>query len=115
MVITDTGHRATLRNDVLEVFEKVENLLRRHRIIVFRLYERNLIVTLTSHGEALREMAVDIPGEMTKCLVLTREERITLYRLLYKLLDTSEEDKQQINSGEFRNTLEKPLQNIFFC
>lgn len=48
--------------------------------------ERNLIVSITPEGEALQEQAVDIPGEMSKCLVLSKEETVTLYHLLYKML-----------------------------
>ena len=49
--------------------------------------ERNLIVTITPQGEALREQAVTIPGEMAKCCNLEPEEAQTMYRLLYKLLE----------------------------
>lgn len=48
--------------------------------------ERNLIVSITDKGAELRQQAVDIPGEMSKCLVLSKEETVTLYHLLYKML-----------------------------
>ena len=48
--------------------------------------ERNLIVSITEAGETLREQTVNIPGEMEKCVNLNIEERVELYRLLYKLL-----------------------------
>jgi len=48
--------------------------------------ERNLIVIITEAGYALQEKAVHIPVEMAKCLVLTKEETLTLYHLLYKML-----------------------------
>lgn len=48
--------------------------------------ERNLIVTITEEGEALRERAVNIPEEMIKLVNLEPEEIKTLYHLLYKLL-----------------------------
>jgi len=51
--------------------------------------ERNLIVTLTEKGEALRDKAVDIPAKMGACISLTEEEFKTLYSLLYKLLGTT--------------------------
>ena len=53
--------------------------------------ERNLIVRITDQGLALREKALHIPAEMAKCLVLTKEETVTLYRLLYKMLTYIEE------------------------
>ena len=49
--------------------------------------ERNLIVTITENGEALRERALHIPAEMTKCVNLPREDIRELYRMLYKLLE----------------------------
>lgn len=48
--------------------------------------ERNLIVTITPEGEALREKAVEIPEKMSQCVVLEPEEAMTLYQILYKLL-----------------------------
>lgn len=49
--------------------------------------ERNLIVTITEQGENLREKAVSVPGRIAQCVMLEPEEAMTLYRLLYKLLD----------------------------
>lgn len=49
--------------------------------------ERNLIVTITKQGEGLREKAVTVPDKIAQCVVLEPEEAMTLYRLLYKLLD----------------------------
>ena len=50
--------------------------------------ERSLIVSLTEEGAALRERALDVPRQMAACVSLTPEESVTLYKLLYKLLDT---------------------------
>ena len=49
--------------------------------------ERNLIVAVTPQGMALREEALRIPGELSKCLCLTGDEARILYGLLYKLLE----------------------------
>ncbi|MBQ9762576.1 MAG: MarR family transcriptional regulator [Oscillospiraceae bacterium] len=54
--------------------------------------ERNLIVTLTEKGEKLREAALNIPTEMAKCVNLTPEESLTLYKLLYKLLPSNSDE-----------------------
>ena len=54
------------------------------------LDERNLIVSLTSAGEAMKDAAISIPKEMAKCVNLSQDEAITLYRLLYKLLGRNE-------------------------
>ena len=52
--------------------------------------ERSLIITLTAAGEALKERAVTIPGEMAKCVSLEPGEAVELYRLLYKMLGETE-------------------------
>jgi len=53
--------------------------------------ERNLIVTVTEQGEVLKERALSIPAEMAKCVTLNAEDTLTLYRLLYKLLDAEKD------------------------
>ena len=50
--------------------------------------ERNLVVTLTDAGLALRDRAACIPGQMGKCICLSPEDAGTLYRILYQLLDS---------------------------
>ena len=49
--------------------------------------ERNLIVTISDQGEDLREKAAEVPGKISQCMALDIEEAMTLYRILYKLLD----------------------------
>lgn len=49
--------------------------------------ERNLIVTLTDMGEAMRDDALHIPAEMTKCINLPRDDIRELYRMLYQMLE----------------------------
>lgn len=53
--------------------------------------ERNLLLTITEQGMALREKAVHIPYELVKHVNLTPQEARELYRLLYKLLEIIEE------------------------
>ena len=48
--------------------------------------ERNLVVTLTDAGLALRDRAACIPGQMSQCICLSPEDAGTLYRILYQLL-----------------------------
>ena len=50
--------------------------------------ERNLIVTITREGEALKEKAVSVPEAMAKCSRLEPEEAAMLYQILYKMLGT---------------------------
>lgn len=52
--------------------------------------ERNLRITITDKGEALKEEAVKIPKKMNGCVSLSAEEAKTLYTLLHKMLDTFE-------------------------
>ena len=49
--------------------------------------ERNLIVTITEAGEDLKDAALHIPVEMTKCINLPREEIRELYRMLHQMLE----------------------------
>ena len=51
------------------------------------LDERNLIVTITELGESMRDRALHIPEEMTKCINLPREDIRELYRMLHLLLE----------------------------
>ena len=51
------------------------------------LDERNLIVTITELGESMRDQALHIPEEMTKCINLPREDIRELYRMLPQLLE----------------------------
>ena len=48
--------------------------------------ERNLVVSLTDAGLALRDRAACIPGQMGQCICLSPEDAKTLYRILYQLL-----------------------------
>ncbi|MBQ8238176.1 MAG: MarR family transcriptional regulator [Oscillospiraceae bacterium] len=48
--------------------------------------ERNLIVTITEAGEALREKALAVPAQVARCSNLEPEEAAILYRILYKML-----------------------------
>ena len=56
--------------------------------------ERNLFISLTEEGKALRDEALHIPGELEKCVELDQEERVTLYKLLYKLLTYVEKEEK---------------------
>lgn len=53
--------------------------------------ERNLIVSITEEGEALKDKAVHIPKAMSESLsVISGNEIIDLYNTLYKLLGRPE-------------------------
>ena len=49
--------------------------------------ERNLIVSVTEEGLALRDKALDIPKKVVGCIQLEKEEAKELYVLLHKLME----------------------------
>ena len=49
--------------------------------------ERVVLITLTDTGRALQERAKEIPGKVGSCVRLTPGKALTLYQLLYELLD----------------------------
>ena len=48
--------------------------------------ERNLRITITEEGNALKERARQIPQQVGRCVHLESDEAEELYRLLYKVL-----------------------------
>ena len=48
--------------------------------------ERNLNISITEKGIKLKESCLYIPLNVGKCIDLTEEETLTLYRILYKIL-----------------------------
>jgi len=53
---------------------------------------RDLIVTLTDAGLALKARAVQIPLQLASCIRMEPEDAMQLYTLLYKLLDGMKEE-----------------------
>ena len=49
--------------------------------------ERNMVITLTDSGSALRDQAVCVPGAIAQEFCLSQEEAALLYKVLYKILD----------------------------
>ncbi len=49
--------------------------------------ERNVLVSLTKTGFALKEKAKFVPFEIMKCFNLSPDEAKTLYNLLYKIIN----------------------------
>ena len=54
--------------------------------------ERNLIVELTESGRALQEKALEIPAQIGKCMDLTEQEAVTLYKIINKVLTHVEKE-----------------------
>ena len=48
--------------------------------------ERDLIVTITEAGEALKEKAVTVPKRLGACVALDPQKAQTLYELLYEII-----------------------------
>ncbi len=49
--------------------------------------ERNLIITVTDKGLALRDQALSVPQSMGSCISISSEEAELLYKVLYKILN----------------------------
>ena len=89
--VRDLGKRLYLDSGtltpVLKTLEKMGVITRRRSAED----ERVLLVTITEAGLALRDKAIDVPKAVAGCVNLEAEEAATLYRLLYKVLVSSEE------------------------
>lgn len=48
--------------------------------------ERRVLIDLTEDGQALEDLASDVPGKITSCIPMDSEDARELHRLLYKLL-----------------------------
>ena len=48
--------------------------------------ERVVLITLTEAGRALQERAKDVPGQVGSCIRLAPGKALTLYQLLYEIL-----------------------------
>ena len=55
--------------------------------------ERNLIVTLTEEGAALKKQAAVVPQLMASCIRIEPGDALQLYTLLHRLLDTMREEE----------------------
>ena len=56
--------------------------------------ERNLIVSITEEGEALRTRALDVPAKIGRCVRLEPAEAMQLYQILYKILNHFEAEEE---------------------
>ena len=54
--------------------------------------ERNLNIVITDKGIKLKNDAIMVPNEIKKCINLSDDEIIILYKLLYKLINNMEGD-----------------------
>lgn len=49
--------------------------------------ERVLLIELTEEGRGLQQKALNVPRRVAGCLRIEPEDAVTLYKLLYKVLD----------------------------
>ena len=85
--VNELGKKLHLDSGTLSpLLKKMENkgILKRKRNIND---ERNLIITLTNDGKNLEEKLEGVPSQIASCVNLTKEEAMTLYSLLYKVLN----------------------------
>ncbi len=54
--------------------------------------ERNLNLIITKKGMELRKKAKDIPLKISECVNLTEKEALSLYKMLYKILNYFKEN-----------------------
>ena len=55
--------------------------------------ERNVIITLTDSGWALRDQAIKVPEQIISCLNVTPEDAEALYRILNRILENGLTDE----------------------
>ena len=55
--------------------------------------ERDLIVSITKEGEALREKALTVPGRLASCVDMEPKKAQALYGILYELLGKLNKEK----------------------
>lgn len=58
--------------------------------------ERNLIVSITSIGEKLKQKAIKVPENVGKCINLSNEDAMKLYEILYKILNNVKEGEKDV-------------------
>ena len=88
ILMKDLGQRLHLDNGTLTpVLKKLAEAgwLRRQRL---QEDERMVSISLTAKGQTLRETAKDLPAQIRSCVKLQPEAAVTLYHLLYQILDS---------------------------
>lgn len=54
---------------------------------------RNIVISLTKEGKALRDKAVNVPLSVAEKIHLSSDEAIYLYKILYKILEEEENEE----------------------
>ena len=58
--------------------------------------ERNLVITLTESGKKLQDQALCVPEAIAREIHLSPEDAMTLYQILYKILDEERIQTRQL-------------------
>ena len=93
MNVKEIGKNLFLDSGTLTpLLKKLESkgYIKRHRS---KEDERNLIISITPEGEALKEEALNVPAEMRKCICFGKDKSGQLYELLYELLEEFDKAK----------------------
>ncbi|MCR5640646.1 MAG: MarR family transcriptional regulator [Lachnospiraceae bacterium] len=93
MNVKEIGKNLYLDSGTLTpLLKKLESkgYIKRHRS---KEDERNLIISITPAGEALKDRALEVPEAMSKCICIGKEKTEQLYGLLYELLEEFEKAK----------------------
>lgn len=85
--VNDLGKHLLLDSGTLSpLLKKLEakNLIKRTRE---RKDERNVIISLTKKSKDLEKELANVPYQIGGCIKLEKEEALTLYRTLYKIIE----------------------------
>ena len=92
ILVKDLGSRLYLDSGTLTPLLKK---LEAKKIITLSKGEkdgRELVISLTKKGLKLKEQAYEVPQTIGRCVKLEKDEAITLYKLLYKVLSGLENE-----------------------
>ena len=93
VTVSEIGERLMLDNGTLSpLLKKMEQAGYIQRLRC-RKDDRVVEIALTEKGMAMQEQAKDVPGQVAGCVSLGPEKAVTLYSLLYELLEHQKDEK----------------------
>ncbi len=100
LTVSEIGEKLMLDNGTLSpLLKKMEQggYIQRLRC---RKDDRVVEIALTEEGRAMQEKAKDVPGQMAGCVNLGPEKAMTLYSLLYELLEHQRKKRPEMEMKE---------------
>ena len=95
LTVSEIGEKLMLDNGTLSpLLKKMEQAGYIQRLRC-RKDDRVVEIALTDEGRAMQEKAKDVPGHVAGCVNLGPEKAMTLYSLLYELLEHQKEEKDK--------------------